>query len=101
MVPFATFCNFEFLHDNAQPHIAKVNTKYLADVGIKQIEWHPRCTELNPIEHVWDIVKRQVRARISAPVRLFLLLRKNFKDQAITNLIETTYGSYNMKAQRQ
>lgn len=32
------------------------------------MNWPPRCTDLNPIEHLWDISEKGVKAHHTRPV---------------------------------
>lgn len=72
VVPFAPFIgpNFILMHDNARPHSASVVTDYLHEVGVTTMDWPPRSPDMNPIEHVWDMLKRRIRARDPPPDNL-------------------------------
>jgi hypothetical protein len=58
------------MHDNACPHIAQIVNEYWDTVEIRHMIWPARSSDLNPIEHVWDMVGRRVKVRTSAPANL-------------------------------
>ncbi len=63
VVPFAPFVGENFLlqQDNARTHVARVTRDFLETVGIKTLEWPAFSPDLNPIEHLWDKVGRELR----------------------------------------
>jgi hypothetical protein len=50
-----------FQQDNARPHVAREVVAYFNHYNIPLLPWPARSPDLSPIEHVWDIIGRQVR----------------------------------------
>uniref|UniRef100_A0A9J7XDV8 Tc1-like transposase DDE domain-containing protein n=1 Tax=Cyprinus carpio carpio TaxID=630221 RepID=A0A9J7XDV8_CYPCA len=53
--------DFVFQHDLAPAHSAKTTGKWFTDQGITVLNWPANSPDLNPIENLWDIVKRKLR----------------------------------------
>ena len=51
------------MDDPTKPHRARVGTYYLRDESITTLPWPARSPDLNPIEHIWDIIGRRLKER--------------------------------------
>lgn len=95
VVPVAAIVGDDFvlMHDNARPHAAAAVRNYLGNQNIATLNWPARSPDLNPIEHVWDIMGRQFRARRNPPATLNELgvvlqeIWDNIDQELISNLI--------------
>ncbi|KDR20647.1 Mitogen-activated protein kinase kinase kinase kinase 3 [Zootermopsis nevadensis] len=62
--------NFLRMHDSARPHVAGIIREYLQEHNIAILPWPARSPDMNPIEHVWDVLGRSVRDRQNARTTL-------------------------------
>lgn len=72
VLPYAPFIGDEFIlmQDNARPHAARIVRGFFDEVEITAMDWPPRSPDLNPIEHVWDMLGRRIRSRQPPPETL-------------------------------
>ena len=49
-----------FQQDNASPHTAKITQEKFVEMGIPLLEWPAKSPDLNPIEHIWAWIDRQL-----------------------------------------
>lgn len=49
-----------FMHDGAPCHKAKSITKFLKQENIKVLDWPGNSPDMNPIENVWELLKREI-----------------------------------------
>ncbi|GFT34036.1 transposable element Tc3 transposase [Trichonephila clavipes] len=84
---------FLFMDDNARPHRANIVNECLQSEVITCMDWPAYSPDLNPIEHVWDMLGRRIAARQPPPTCLPELRRAlldewcNISQDRIDNLI--------------
>ena len=51
------------MDDNARPHRSRVVTAYLQSEAVTSVPWPTMRPDLNPIEHIWNMLGRCIHAR--------------------------------------
>ncbi|GFU72259.1 transposable element Tcb1 transposase [Trichonephila clavipes] len=71
---------FLFMDDNARPHRANSVDECLQSEDITHMDWPAYSPDLNPIEHVWDMLGRRIAARQPPPTCLPKLRRASLDE---------------------
>ncbi|KAK7109992.1 hypothetical protein V1264_013934 [Littorina saxatilis] len=57
-----------YMDDNARPHRSRAVVDYLQNNAVTTLPWPAMSPDLNPLEHVWDILGRRIQA-LQPPVQ--------------------------------
>ena len=52
-----------YIDENARPHCSRAVTAYLQSEAVTSVPWPVMSPDLNPIEHIWDMLGRRIHAR--------------------------------------
>ena len=75
LLPFVNQHNqhMQFQHDKARPYTAIVTRDFLTQNQINTLPWPSLSPDLNPIEHLWVRIDRDIRSQIVQPRTLHQL----------------------------
>ncbi|KAK7097775.1 hypothetical protein V1264_004706 [Littorina saxatilis] len=57
-----------YMDDNARPHRSRAVVDYLQNNAVTTLPWPAMSPDLNPLEHIWDILGRRIQA-LQPPVQ--------------------------------
>ncbi|GFY05393.1 transposable element Tcb1 transposase [Trichonephila clavipes] len=77
----AVGAEFLFMDDNSRPHRTDIVDECLQSEDITRMDWPAYSPDLNPIEHVWDMLGRRIAARQPLPTCLPPELRRALLDE--------------------
>jgi transposase len=52
-----------YMDDNARPHRSRAVTAYLQSEAVTSVPWPAMSSDMNPIEHIWDMLGRRMLAK--------------------------------------
>ena len=84
-----------FQQDNDPKHKSYKAQKWMDDQGIVLLDWPAQSPDLNPIEHLWDHTKKQLRKYPTPPTGVWDLWERvvevwnNIEPEVCQNLIES------------
>jgi transposase len=83
-----------FQQDNARPHVARKTMQFLREEDIMTTSWPALSPDLNPIENVWALMKREVRKAAPTSLSELRVAISAAWDKCVTpSLCERLYAS--------
>lgn len=81
--------SFIFQQDNDPKHTSKVAQNYLRNANIVLLDWPSQSPDMNPIEHLWNIVKNKLdnlSQRPSSLDNLFEVAKREWENVSVESL---------------
>ncbi|GFU52168.1 transposable element Tcb1 transposase [Trichonephila clavipes] len=81
LFPVAMSAEFQFMDDNARPHRANIVDECFQSEDIIRMDWSAYSPDLNPIEHVRNMLGRRIAAARQPPPTCLPELRRALLDE--------------------
>ncbi|GFX51973.1 transposable element Tc3 transposase [Trichonephila clavipes] len=75
--------DFIFMDDITRPHRTLAVEELLESEDITRMDWPAYSTDLNPIEHAWDVLGRRIAARLHHPENIQQLKQMLIEEWAL------------------
>ena len=98
MLPFARGhfqANFVYQDDNAPAHRARRVLEFIKNEDIEHMDWPAMSPDMNPIEHLWSEISRELNKLDNPPTNVAELTQavvdcwRAIPDQKLTNLVSS------------
>lgn len=90
--------DFVFQHDNDPKHTSKKAKNYLANQNYSVLEWPSQSPDLNPIENLWEQVKKAIYYRVDRASSLddvFLIVQEEWAKIPVANMQKLVHSMPN------
>ena len=67
---FQAHSHMILMQDNATNHSSRATRQYLAANNVQLMDWPARSPDLNPIEHVWNLLDKRLRNARNPPQKV-------------------------------